>query len=170
MSRPKGKNPPSPPPLPPRDRSPELPDVPSWAGAGVPTPIVDDPPTRPDGLPHTTSSPIHVHDERAFMQECADRLNGFLHSFPREAQHVLSVRVTYEHELVPVHQALAQDRLHGRHLPPEVSVAHLLVGILQSHHDAPGFVLRPVMLPDPDRGVGCWRITKFVVEEQEPAP
>jgi len=155
-----------PPPPPPNRRAkdaPEnLPDPPAWAGAGVPEAVHDDP-TKVDGYRIT----IPVHDERAFMQECADRLNAFIHTYPDEAQHVLNAFVEYEHELVPIYEAAARHKIHKSPRPPGVSVAVLICALLQTHRAPAGFVLRPLVLPDPDRGVGCTRIVKFTVEEQE---
>jgi len=140
------------------------PEPPPWAGAGVPEPI-NDGPTKVDGY-----QTILVHDERAFMQECADRLNAFIHTHPDEAQHVLNTYVAYQHELVAVHEGLRR----ARHLPVPgplpagARVAHLICAILQTHQPgSSGFVLRPLILPDPDRGVGRSRIVKFTIERQE---
>lgn len=155
------------------------PPPPAWAGAGVPEPVHDGP-TVPYGSPHDspeerqrpqtpvrpTSEPIVVHDERAFMQECADRLNAFLATYPDEAQHVLSTFVEYQHELVSIYRHLHRNRPHKAHSTPGVTVASLICALLQTHQGN-GYVVRPLILPDPDRGVGCSRIERFVVDEQD---
>lgn len=107
------------------------------------------------------STAIKVHDEQAFMQECANRFNGFLHTYPEEAQHLLTSFIKYEHELVEVH--LAHQT---RPAAPGITLAYLMCALLQTHRGN-GWVLRPILIPDPDTGVGATRIIKFVVEPQE---
>ena len=111
-----------------------------------------------------------VLDEQTFMQECADRLNGFLHTYPREAQHLLTLFVEYEHELVDVHQNLRRLDRASKGLPPEedeppagAPVASLIAAILQTHHGT-GYYLRPVLARD---GEGTVVIEKFKVVTQE---
>ena len=131
---------------------------------GVPTPVHDGP-TLAYGDDQEPYEPIILHDERAFMEECADRLNAFLVTYPREAQQVLATFVSYEHELVSVHEQLNRHKPYGAR-PPGAHVAALFGAVLQTHQGN-GFFLRPLILPDPDSGPGCSRIVKFVVVEQE---
>ena len=163
------KPPKAPPPSPEEDAAP-LPAPPSWGGPAVPEPIHDsERPTEPYGVPPTeprpTSTPIVLHDEKAFMQECADRLNAFIHTYPDEAQHVLATYVTYEHELVAVHEHATRHKIH-KSKPPGVTIAALFAALLQTHRGN-GFFIRPLVVPDPDAGVGCSRIVKFNVVEQD---
>ena len=94
-----------------------------------------------------------VLDEFTFMQECADRLNGFLRRYPEEAQHVLTLFVEYQHELVEVHQNFRRLDRASRGLPPEddedepspgAPVASLMSAILQTHHGT-GYYLKPML-------------------------
>jgi len=167
-----------------------LPPPPDWAGIGAPEavpperdlskPILLDKPVR--RAPLDAKPIIRTLDERAFMQECADRLNGFLATYPKEAQHVLRTFVKYEHEMVEVHRALqARSRLRllrssrGQPLVPDleeelpdpgVTFAALFGAVLQTHHGT-GWYLRPVLIPDPDEGVGQTLIVRFEVVRQE---
>jgi hypothetical protein len=100
-----------------------------------------------------------VLDERTFMQECADRLNGFLRTYPREAQHVLTTFVEYEHELLDVHRNLRRLNRAAKGLPPEedepepgTPMASLICAILQTHHGT-GYYLRPRLSRSPDGDV-----------------
>jgi len=136
---------------------------------------------RPVGAPEpidpaqdtVRTQPIFRLDEATFMDEVASRLNAFLVTYPAEAQHVLSQFIEYEHELVDIHAEIRRRRRTHQGRPPEespptpgITVAQLFAAILQTHHGT-GWVLRPVLLPDPDAGVGYVRIVKFVVDRQE---
>jgi hypothetical protein len=110
-----------------------------------------------------------VHDERAFMEECARRLNGFIATYPDEAQHTLSTYLTYDHELVPVYRHLNRSKPYRLDKAPGATVAALIAALLQTH-EGQGWFLQAVILPDPDAGVGCSRIDRFVVARQEPEP
>ena len=136
---------------------------------------------RPAGAPQeidptqdkVTTQPIFRLDEEAFMNEVANRLNSFLGMYPAEAQHVLSQFVEYNHELVTLHSEMRRRARARQGRPPEenppvpgITIAQLFAALLQTHHGT-GWVLRPVLLPDPDAGVGYVRIVKFVVDRQE---
>jgi hypothetical protein len=118
------------------------------------------------------TQPIFRLDEESFMKEVASRLNSFLVTYPAEAQHVLSQFIEYEFELVDVHTEMRRRARARRGQPPEdgpppgITVAQLFAAVLQTHHGT-GWVLRPILLPDPDAGVGYVRIAKFVVDRQE---
>ena len=94
-----------------------------------------------------------VLDEFTFMQECADRINAFLRNYPEEAQHVLTLFVEYQHELVDVHQNFRRLDRASKGLPPEAEeeepspgapMASLISAILQTHHGT-GYYLRPIL-------------------------
>jgi len=140
-----------------------VPQPPAWGGAGVPEPIGPE----QDSLARVSTpieTPITLHDERAFMQECADRLNGFIQTYPDEAEHLLMTFLEYEHEMIEIH--LAHQK---RPTIPGVTLAYLICALLQTHQGN-GWVLRPILIPDPDHGVGVTRIVKFIVKAQEPLP
>jgi len=117
----------------------------------VPEYVVD------DGV---TSRPIHVLDERAFMQEVADRINAFIRTYPREARRVLSAFIPYEHELAELHAAAT-----GGDRPPGATVGGLIAAVLQTHHGT-GYYLRPVMAPDGERGTIVVRVEIARQDEQ----
>jgi hypothetical protein len=119
------------------------------------------------------TQPIFQLDEEGFMNEAANRLNSFLATYPAEAQHVLSQFVEYQHELVDIHAELRRRSRARQGRPPEehppvpgITIAQLFAAILQTHHGT-GWALRPILLPDPDAGIGYVRIVKFVAERQE---
>ena len=100
-----------------------------------------------------------VLDELTFMQECADRFNQFLRSYPREAQHVLSHFIRYQHELVEVHRNYRRLTRAAQGKPPEkeeptpgAPLASLVNAILQTQGTATGYYLRPILVPgdEPD--------------------
>lgn len=104
-------------------------------------------------------------DEETFMRAVANRLNAFIDTYPLEAQHTLASFIQYQHELVAIHNYVRQQS--GK--PPSdpgITVAQLFAAVLQTHHGN-GFVLRPIIIPNPDAGPGCVRIAKFVVERQD---
>lgn len=147
------------------DRKP--PPIPDWyREPGTPQPVDPDKAT-------VVSSSIFTLDEQAFMQAVANRLNAFISTYPLESQHVLAQFIPYQHELVQVHNdARAQNRAQ-KGLPPEpvpspagITIGQLFAALLQTHHGN-GYVLKPVVLPDPDTGPGCVRIARFVVSQQE---
>lgn len=84
-----------------------------------------------------------VLDEKTFMQECANRINSFLKSYPREARRSLSQFISYEHELAQLHEEFDA--------PSGISVGALFAGILQTHHGT-GWYLRPNMAHDAKLG------------------
>jgi hypothetical protein len=106
-----------------------FPPPPAWAGAGVPEPVEDD---------GNTSRPIPILDERAFMQEVADRVNAFIRTYPREARRMLSAFIPYEHELAELHLAASG----GSH-PPGATVGGIIAAVLQTPH---GYYLKPVLI------------------------
>lgn len=114
------------------ERNSTVPPPPPW-NDGIPTPIEDESPVP------------SVLDERAFMEECAERLNRFIRTYPREARHVLAAFLPYEHELATVQGYMDPSR------PPGSTVAALFAGILQTQHGQ-GWVLTPVFEKDPEFG------------------
>lgn len=127
------------------------------------------PPSIPDSeipdseIPEASPpQPFVLHDESAFMHECADRLNAFLQTYPAEAQHVLGTYIPYEHELVDVYEQLPDHS--SRPKPPGIAVGALFAALLQTHMGT-GYVLRAVIVLDPDATDGCF-IEKFIVEAQ----
>lgn len=142
---------------------------------GVPEPIE----RTQDSITKNTTIP--VMDEHAFMTECADRINSFLVSYPNEAQHVLSIFVKYEHELVDVHESYRRKaRLERGELPLDdedeeddedlqppagAPVLAIMAAILQTHVGN-GWYLRPVLVRDPTGSVGT-RIVKMEVIRQD---
>jgi cytochrome b len=93
------------------------------------------------------------------MQECADRMNAFLVTYPDEAQHVLSRFVEYQHELVEIHEGFQRRRRLERgelpldddddasHPPVGAPVIAIMSAILQTHVGN-GWFIRPVHLDE----------------------
>jgi hypothetical protein len=103
----------------------------------------------------TPDEPIRTLDELTFMRECAARMNGFINTYPEEAQRVLRAFVPYEHELAEVHKRF---RVKPSDSPPGVTFGALYAAILQTHHGT-GYYLRPVVEDD--------RIVRLEVVPQE---
>lgn len=144
------------------DSKPPVPPPPPWNDSNVGVPTLIDP--EADGV---TSKPIRIGpppppralDERAFVEECALRINAFIRAYPKEARHVLAAFLPYEHELAIVHEAISPTK------PPGTSVAALFAGILQTHHGR-GWVLTPVFERDPEIGTIVTRLD--VTRQDEP--
>jgi hypothetical protein len=89
----------------------------------------------------TPEAPFRTLDELTFMRECAARMNGFINTYPEEAQRVLRAFVPYEHELKAVHETF---RIKPTDAPPGVTFGALYAAVLQTHHGT-GYYLRPVV-------------------------
>lgn len=145
-----------------------LPPPPQWEREPGAPELID---PQQDSISKT---PILLIDEKVFMEEVAGRINGFLATHPKEAQYLLSHFIEFRHELVSIYETEREAARIARGMPeipaeykraPGLTIGALLGALMQTHHGT-GYVLKPVILPDPDHP-GEGRIVKFVVEEQE---